>query len=171
MISVLRRAALVVAAMLVATSAADAQRFGAQVNWGSDSDLGVGARAEFDLSGKLSQAGPLSKAFVIAAFDYYFMDCGSGVDCTYWELNPSLAIPIGPVERNLYVGAGINYASMKVSIPGFFEASDSQTGINLLGGMKFPLGSLSAFTEARIALGGSEQIALSFGVLFGGSAP
>ncbi len=170
MISVLRRAALVAAVALVAASTADAQRFGAQLNWGSDSDLGVGARAEFDLAGKLSKSGPLSKAFLITSFDLYFMDCLGADSCSYWELNPSLAIPVGPEARNFYVGAGINYARASFSFLGT-DISDSQTGINLLGGMKFPLGSLSAFTEARFALGGSEQLALSFGILLGGSKP
>ena len=169
MFSVFRRAAIVAVVMVASATGAEAQRFGGQVNWGSDSDLGVGARAEFDLAGKLTQTGPFSKAFIIGAFDYYFMNCDP-YDCSFYEINPSLAIPVGPPERNIYVGAGLNLAFQTFDY-GFGSASASSTGINLLGGMKFPLGNLSAFTEARFSLGGSEQLALSFGLLFGGPTP
>lgn len=169
MFSLVRRVAMATALTAIVASSAAAQQYGAQVNFGTESDLGVGARAEFSLANKLSQEGPLSKAFVITAFDYYFWDCP--VDCTYWEFNPSLAVPMMAGSMNAYVGAGINYASMKVSFPGFGSVSDSQTGLNILGGIKFPMAGRSAFAEARIGLGGGEQIALSFGMLFGGGTP
>lgn len=153
---------------LVSAGSAHAQRFGAQLSWGSDSDLGIGARAEFDLTGKLAKAGPLSQAFIITAFDFYFPDCG-GVDCTWWELNPSIAIPLKSTSLNPYVGAGLNIASVTVDLGTFGKRSDTQVGLNILGGLKFPLGGLSAFSEARLSLGGGEQVAVSFGVLFGGA--
>ena len=168
MFSLIRRVAMAMALTAIVAASAAAQQYGAQLNFGTESDLGVGARAEFSLANKLSKEGPLSQAFVIAAFDYYFMDC-AGLDCTYWEINPSLAVPMKAGTMNAYVGAGINYASMTLTFPGFGEISDSQTGLNLLGGLKFPLAGQSAFAEARVGLGGGEQIALSFGFLFGGA--
>jgi hypothetical protein len=41
-------------------------------------------------------------------------------------------------------------------------------GLNLLGGLKFALGSLSSYAEGRFELGGGEQLVLTFGVLVGG---
>jgi hypothetical protein len=160
---------LVVAALcLLATASAQAQRFGAQVSWGSDSDLGVGARAEFDLTNTLSKdsKNPFSKAFIITQFDYYFDSCGAG-DCTWWELNPSLAVPLNATDIKPYVGAGLNIGHFS-SGTGSLRSSNTETGINLLGGLKFELGSTSAFSEARLSLGGFDQFALSFGFLFGG---
>lgn len=159
---------VVLALCLVSAGNARAQRFGGQVSWGSDSELGVGARAEFDLTGTLSKKEPFSRAFVITQFDYYFIDCPSGANCSYWELNPSLAIPLKATNINPYVGAGLNIAHASASAGGF-SSSSTDTGINLLGGLKFGLGGMSAFSEARVSLGGSEQLALSFGLLFGGS--
>jgi hypothetical protein len=152
----------------VAASAAQAQRFGASGSWGSDSDIGLGGRVEFDLSNKLSKSGPLSKAFFIGQADYYF-DCGGGV-CTWLDINPGLAVPIGSGKMDTYLGAGLNMARVTVDLGSFGSASDSKTGLNLIGGIRFPLSGMSTFTEARFSLGGGEQIAVSFGVLFGKSA-
>ncbi|HJQ20370.1 MAG TPA: hypothetical protein VJ867_08495 [Gemmatimonadaceae bacterium] len=155
----------------IAGGSAHAQRFGGQLSWGSDSDLGIGARAEFDLTNTLSKTEPFSKAFVIGQFDYYFIDCGGGSGCSYWELNPSLAVPFKIQGSTLrpYAGAGLNIAHASVDLGSFGSASNTDTGINLLGGLKFPLSTLDAFTEARVSLGGGDQFALSFGLLFGGA--
>lgn len=160
-------AALVLSVML--SSTADAQRFGAQVSWGDESDLGVGVRGEFDFANKLTKTGAFSKAFIIGQFDYYFIDCPSGASCTFFELNPSLAVPFTLQNSQLkpYAGAGLRFSRSSVSAGGF-DASESDVGLNLLGGLKFGMGGMDAFTEARLGLGGDfEQLALSFGVLFG----
>lgn len=158
----------VLALCTFAAGNAQAQRFGGQVSWGSDSDIGVGARAEFDLTNTLSQQGPLSNAFIITQLDVYFPDCG-GADCTWMEFNPSLAVPVPAGTLNAYLGAGLNIARISVDLGTFGNQSNTEIGINLLGGLKFPLGGLSAFSEARLSLGGGEQFAVSFGLLFGGS--
>jgi len=157
-------AALVVS-VAVSTSA-HAQRFGGQVSWGSDSDLGFGARVEVPMTNKLGKTEPLSKAFIIGQFDYYLPDCG-GADCSWWELNPSIAIPLKSTSLKPYVGAGLNIASITVDLGSFGSASNTEMGLLLLGGLKFAVGSMDAFSEARLALSGGEQFALSFGVLFG----
>ncbi|HEU4995183.1 MAG TPA: hypothetical protein VFT29_10185 [Gemmatimonadaceae bacterium] len=155
----------------IGAASAEAQRFGGQLSWGSDSDVGVGGRAEFNMSNVLSTKEPFSRAFIIAQFDYYFIDCPSGADCSYWELNPTLAIPIRATSLRPYVGAGLNIAHASVDIPTLGGGSDTDTGINLLAGLKFNVGTADAFSEARISLGGGEQFALSFGFLFGGKSP
>ena len=159
----------IVAAALCVVSAgsAEAQRFGAAVSYGSDSDFGVGGRLEFDMTGKLSKNPPLSRAFFIGQVDVYFPDCGT-VDCTWIEINPSFAVPITATTLNPYLGAGLNIARVSVSSGGVSN-SNTEMGINLLGGLKFGLGDMSAFSEARLSLGGGEQFALSFGILFGGA--
>ena len=148
------------------SSSAHAQRFGGQVSWGSDSDLGVGARVEIPLANTLSKTEPFSKAFLLGAFDLYFPDCGGG-DCQWWEINPALAIPLKAQSIKPYVGAGLNIAHISVDLGSFGTASNTEMGLALLGGLKFALGSMDAFSEARLALSGGEQFALSFGVLFG----
>ena len=157
--------AVVAIALSVAASATQAQRFGAQASWGSDSDIGVGGRVEFDLSNKLSKSGPLSKAIFLGQADYYF-DCGVGA-CTWLDISPGLAVPIASGKADTYLGAGLNLARVTVDPGSLGSKSNTKTGVNLIGGIRFPLGGMSAFTEGRISLGGGEQIAISFGVLFG----
>jgi hypothetical protein len=155
---------------LAVSTTAEAQRFGAQVSWGDESDLGIGVRGEFDFANKLTKTGAFSKAFIIGQFDYYFIDCPSGASCTFFEINPSLAVPFTLQNSNLkpYAGAGLRISRSSVSAGGF-DASETDMGLNLLGGLKFGMGGLDAFTEARLGLGGDfEQLALSFGVMLGG---
>jgi hypothetical protein len=156
-------------ALSVGTVSAEAQRFGGQLSWGSDSDVGVGARAEFPLTNMLTKTGVFSRAFIVTQFDWYFVDCPSGVDCSYWELNPTFAVPLQTTSLRPYLGAGLNVAHASVDVPGVGSGSETETGVNLLGGLKFTLGGAEAFSEARVSLGGGEQFALSFGFLFGGS--
>ena len=166
-----RKLLTAVALVVVGASTAQAQRFGAQLSWGEDSDIGVGVRGEWDFAGKLTKQGAFSRAFIIGQFDYYFIECATGADCTFFEINPSLAIPFTTTSSNVkpYAGAGLRISRMSVSSGGFSN-SETDMGLNVLGGLKFGLGGMDAFTEARLGIGGDfEQLALSFGVLFGGS--
>lgn len=158
----------VVLCLTVAPSA-QAQRFGIQVDFGTDTDVGIGARGEFDLLNVFTNRGAFSRAFIVASFDYFFIDCN---DCTYWEINPMLAVPIRITNPNItpYLGGGLNigHFSQDVGAP-FGNVSDTDVGLNLLGGLRFPLGGVSAYTDARIVVGNNDQLVLTFGLLFGGS--
>lgn len=163
--------AAVAAALVIGTADAQAQAFGVQGSWGDDTDFGIGARLELGLPNLLTSEGPLSNTFLIGSFDYFFPDCGgfgTDVDCSFWELNGNLAVPITSSTIDPYAGAGLNIARASVE-SGTFEASDTEVGLNLLGGLRFSLGGASAFGEGRFVLGGSEQFVLTLGVLVGGT--
>lgn len=158
-LSLLTAAALI----FVFAPTAEAQiSFGAQGSYGGDTDLGVGARVELPLSSiheQLSAAG---------SFDYFFPD---GFD--YFEVNANglFSIPMEGGSLMPYVGAGLNYARIDVSVSGPFGTvggSTSEIGLNVLGGSKFGGGdsSLTPFAEARFELSGGEQFVLTGGVLF-----
>ena len=164
----IRNLFIAIALVVVGTSTAQAQRFGGHAIWADDADIGLGARMELDLPGKLSKQAPLSRAFFIGQFDY-FLDPFDGVDGTYWELNPGLAIPLNATNFKPYVGAGLNIAHMSIDGCTVGGCSSTDTGLNLLGGLKLNLSGMDAFTEARLALGGGEQFSISFGLLFGGT--
>lgn len=153
----------IAAAVAITAGQAQAQAIGPQVSWGSDSDIGVGARIELGLPNLLTSTGPLASTFLIGSFDYFFIDCD---ECSYWEANGNLAIPLAASSVDPYVGAGLNVARASVEFLGN-SASNTEVGVNLLGGLRFPVGGLNAFGEGRFTLGGSEQLVLSFGVLFG----
>lgn len=166
------RAVWMVLALFVAAAPASAQRFGVHANWSDDFDFGIGARVEVDAQGLFTDEEPFSRTFFLGSFDYFFPDCGS-IDCDYWEINAGLAIPIIAADIDPYVGAGVNIANFSVDseLPDEFDygISDTEFGLNLLGGIRFPLGGLSAFGEGRLELGGGEQLVLAFGVMVGGS--
>lgn len=162
------------AIMLVAPTALDAQiSLGGQLSVADDADFGIGARATFGLP----TPTPLE---IIATADYFFPDGGPGVDVSYWEINANLVylfkIPASIVAP--YAGGGLNFAHASFStdlsefgfeLPGeisTIDGSESDVGVNLLGGAKLNLGSLTPFGELRFELGGGEQVVFSGGVLF-----
>ena len=162
-------AVLALSAVATLPSTAAAQRFGAQAGYGTEVEgLSIGARAEFDLKNTFSKNAPWSNVMFVPAFDYYFPDCGAGVDCSFWELTPALVVPFQTASTKPYLGAGLSFARTAVEVGGT-TASDTETGLALLGGLRFNLGTMPAFTEARITLHDADQLTLAFGFLFGGA--
>ena len=153
----------------VAAMPAHAQvQFGPQLTYGLDvEEIAIGGRVEIGLPNKLSQTGPLASARFVGSLDYYLVDCGGADSCSLIEINPGLVVPLQSATLKPYVGGGLNLARSSVSIGGTSN-SNTETGINLIGGLNFGLSGMAAFTEARLSLGGSEQLALTFGILFGG---
>jgi len=136
---------------------------GVQGNWGSDSDVGIGARAIFGLGG-------IVKGFeTFGSFDYFFPSDDSGANITYWEANANLVYQVnaGGHSTTPYVGAGLNIAYTKVStnaLGGEVSGNETHGGINLLGGIIFEVGRLNPFLEARFELGGGEQFVATVGL-------
>lgn len=143
---------------------------GPQLSFADDADFGVGIRAEAPLSGMMT-AEPGSAAstmFLIGSFDWFFPDDAEGVDVRYFEINANVGYPLEVEGFDPYVGGGLNIATGSVSFddPALEDSSNTEIGLNLLGGLKFLLGDLNAFAEARIELSGGEQFVISAGVLF-----
>ena len=152
----MRKTLVAAAAMLclmgVETASAQGFRWGPEVSLGTDTDLGLGARAEFDFSG--------SALTIIASFDYYFPDGPA----TSWEINGNLiynfTIPSAPTVTP-YAGGGLNIGH--VSSDG---VSDTDPGLNLLGGTRFDAGSIMPFVEIKFTIEGVEQFVVTGGILF-----
>ncbi len=151
------RKTLVTAAVLlclVGVESAFAQgfRWGPEVSLGTDTDLGLGARAEFDFSG--------SALTIIASFDYYFPDGPA----EYWEINGNLIynfnIPSAPTVTP-YAGGGLNIGHASAN-----GNSDTDPGLNLLGGTRFDAGSIMPFVEIKFTIEGVEQFVVTGGILF-----
>ncbi|UCC49712.1 MAG: outer membrane beta-barrel protein [Gemmatimonadota bacterium] len=155
--------AVCLAALVAVPSTAHAQvDLGGQLSWGDDADFGIGGRVVLGLP---FEQVPLE---VIGTFDYFFPDEGpGGADVTYWELNANIVyrIPVRVPMLTPYAGTGINIAHVSVDTDGV-DASDTEVGINLLGGAKYDAGPVTPFAELRFELDGGEQFVLSLGVLF-----
>lgn len=149
---ILVTAAVMLCLVGVQTASAQGFRWGPEVSLGTDTDLGLGARGEFDFSG--------SALTIIASFDYYFPD--GSVD--YWEINGNLIynfdIPSAPTVTP-YAGGGLNIGH--ASAEGY---SDTDPGLNLLGGARFDAGSIMPFAEVKFTIEGIEQFVVTGGILF-----
>jgi hypothetical protein len=130
---------------------------GLQVSYGEDSDLGIGVRGIYDLETLMYGME------AIGSFDYFFWSEEGVDDLSYWEINLNAIYKIELEGSSVmpYTGAGLNYAHASVG-----EASESEVGINLLGGATFGTGSIKPFVEAKIELNGGEQFVVSAGVRF-----
>lgn len=148
-----------------------AQRAEAQVSFGPQlvlwdfSDLGIGARVDFGLAESFGiEEGFFQDLFGTVNANYLLQD-GDGTSLAF---NVNGAVPIqtdGPISP--YVGAGINH--YRFSFSGFGESvSASSSGLNILGGTFFTLGTIPAFGELQYSTTGAGFLTLSGGVLFGG---
>ncbi|MEJ2311378.1 MAG: hypothetical protein P8Y10_02445 [Gemmatimonadales bacterium] len=136
---------------------------GPQLSYGSSSKLGLGGRLHANLR---SPDGLV----IIGAFDWFFPDEGPGDSRTYWELNGNVAYRFkieGTTAVAPYAGGGLNIAySSRRSEGGGDGSSDTDLGVNLLGGTLFGSGPVLPFFELRVELAGGEQFVLTGGVLF-----
>lgn len=157
-------AALVLGLVAVAPSSAQAQvGFVVQGSYGFDIE-------EFAVGGGINTAiGSLTETQGIrleATFDYYLV--GDGVKS--WEVNGNLLKDI-PAIANLYVGAGVNYVHASYDCGSLCDAfdvddSNSEVGLNILGGYRLGAGKAAPFVQARFSLGGGEQLVVTGGFRF-----
>lgn len=142
---------------------------GGQVSFADDVDFGIGPRLVIDLPGD-------SNLGIIGSFDYFFPDTGSGaffgtdIDINYWELNGNLVYLLELEDSAVlpYAGGGINFAHVSATVEsgGTSESgSDSEIGLNILGGIQFPGESVTPFAELRIEASGGEQTVVTGGLL------
>lgn len=140
-------------ALTLGAGSADAQVYvGPQVSLASETDLGVGGRL-------LANIEDANLEFVGSA-DLYFPDGPTD----YWELNGNLFyhfhLPETPSVLP-YLGGGLNVANISNG------ATDTETGLNLGGGLRFPLDDVSPYVEARTVVGDADQSVLTIGLLLG----
>ena len=159
-------------------AAAQPLSFGAHVNYCDDGDFGLGARVLLDTSEWFAQTR------LVASFDLYFPGSteqdfpGVGMvkaDPSFWEvnLNGHYVFVMEGAPLQLYAGTGLHLydGSVELSVPDAevrgFDPDGTGVGLNLLGGIEFPLpSSLTPFAEIKAEIGGAEQVVLTGGVRF-----
>ncbi len=155
--------AAVFGVVILAAEEAQAQvSFGAQASYADDMDFGIGARVYAGL--------PFTGVEFMGSFDYFFPSVD---DFNYFEVNAnalySLPVANMPAFRP-YVGGGLNFARWSMDIPAelkpFIEgsASDTELGLNLIGGAEFGVGRFKPFAELRAQISGGEQVVLAAGI-------
>jgi hypothetical protein len=160
-------ATIAVGAVTVVPANANAQLgFVARASFGDEVDFGVGGGARFDLGSLTVQHGLRGEV----TMDYFFPD---GSD--YWELNGDVFLDLATVP-GLYVGTGINYGKFSsdadcgsiCDLEGNlidYDSNNTKVGLNLIGGYTFP-GARAPFVQAKVELGGGEQLVISAGIRF-----
>lgn len=126
--------------------------FGPQLSLAEDADFGIGGRVQIGL--------PRAPVSVWGSFDLFFPDGPAD----YWELNVNASydfhLPTTPTVVP-YAGGGLNIAHRSAGL-----ADDTDGGLNILGGIRFPLPSVTPFFELRIEAGGGDMFVATGGVLF-----
>ena len=158
----------------LAPTQAEAQvNFGPYIAWGDDADLGIGGRVDVGLGNAFGvDSGPFQNLFLNSGVTYFFFDCDEGfddVDCSWIEINGNLAVPFTMEGSSIqpYAGTGLNIARVSVESDEIdFDRDDTEVGLNVLGGIFFPISDLRGFGEIKFELGGGEQFVLSGGILF-----
>lgn len=151
-----------------AASPAPAQRpsLGPELAFGTETDLGLGARLVFGLR-SLFPAIPLDGH---VGFQYFFPSEPAGIDLTYWEANANVAYRLPNVRGPLapYLGGGVNVARASADTVGESAGSEMHVGLNLVAGSGFRVrGTITPFVEARLRLGGGdEQLVIAGGARF-----
>lgn len=144
--------------------------FGPQLAWSDAVDLGLGARVEFGLAKLFGiEDGVFADLYGSASGTYFFPDC-PGSSCHLVELNPNAVVPF-EIDASVtpFVGAGLHLARAKWSVrDASVSGTETDVGLNILGGIKFPVANLSGFAEGKFGLSGADHFTLSAGVLFGG---
>jgi hypothetical protein len=161
----------VVTLITAVANRAEAQfRFGANLSWASDTDLGIGARASFGLGG-LSAGRPIEG---LVTFDYFFPDDVAGVDSKYWEASVNGIYRLAMPESSLapYLGAGVLLGHSSVdagsTVCNIADCSNNNIGLNLIGGFRFKGGPrFLPFAEARFEVAEESQLVLTVGAFFG----
>ncbi len=98
-----------------------------------------------------------------AAFDFYF----AADNVTVYTIDVNALYPIETdADFEPYVGAGIGYTNLSFDSGGFGRFSSSDTGINLVGGAEFEVGTLQPFVQAQFTLGDLNRFGITGGLLF-----
>ncbi len=143
--------------------AAQAQfRLGPLVAFGSDTDLGLGAKAKFDLNEKFK----ISPSLIFLSSNKEETILGD-ISATLFELNGDVHYAFSETESVMFYALGglsVGFASVKLLGE---SASTTEIGLNLGAGGEFAIGDkFNAFAETKFGIGGFDQLLISAGIYF-----
>jgi opacity protein-like surface antigen len=129
---------------------------------GDIDELFLGADARFGLADIPVDVG--------VTFDYYLME--ENISLFQLSVNAYYDFALADAGFVPYAGAGIGISRMSFDYGDEFgewfgssSASSSDTGINLLGGIRFPMGGFTPYAQAQFTIGDLDLLTLSGGLL------
>lgn len=144
---------------LLAVESARAQvHLGPQISIADDADVGLGGRI-------VAGVEDYSGLEVIGSVDIFFPDG----NFDYWEINGNAVYNfeiVGAPSLRPYAGGGLNVAHFDFDDDIPDGDSETELGLNLLAGSKFPLEGFTPFVEVRGEISGGEQLVITGGFLF-----
>ncbi|MBE7629798.1 outer membrane beta-barrel protein [Tenacibaculum piscium] len=148
-------------ALLVTIVTFSQTKIGANLVYGSESDLGIGAKASFGLSEEFK---------ISPSINYFFSESVPNVSITTMSFNADAHYFFEIQDKfSLYPLAGINvfYTSVSSSYITSYSASSNSFGLNLGGGMNYLLSEkLTAFSEIKLMLNTGNQVVFCAGVMY-----
>ncbi|UCF21065.1 MAG: hypothetical protein JSU87_06675 [Gemmatimonadota bacterium] len=148
-------------ALWCATSLYGQASIGVQGGWGDRFDWAVGGRFTYDLTPQLLPVA------IIGSFDWYFPEALGPLDREYWEINTNAIYLQAAGQTVGYFGVGLNVANFSAEGSAAVESeSDSQTeyGLNVLGGVRYKVGRVAPFFETRYTFESSKQLVIFVGL-------
>lgn len=129
--------------------------------YGSETEFGLGVRGNAGLDrvipGETGDAA-LSRMEGSASLHQFWMD---GADYTEANLDVLLPlVPLGGGAARTYVGTGVNLGRISPEV----GSSDTDVGLNLIGGVRFQRRAFAPFFELRGSVGGQDQLSGLVGV-------
>lgn len=146
--------------VLLVDSARAQVHLGPQISIADEADVGLGGRL-------VAGVEDYSGLEVIGSVDIFFPDG----DFDYWEINGNAVYNfeiVGAPSLRPYAGGGLNVAHFDFDDNVLEDdgGSDTELGLNLLAGSKFPLEGFTPFVEVRGEISGGEQLVITGGFLF-----
>ncbi|MDE1208276.1 outer membrane beta-barrel protein [Tenacibaculum larymnensis] len=148
-------------ALLIAVVSFSQTKVGAGVVYGSESDLGLGVKASFDISEKLKVSPSMS---------YFFTESIPELSTTMMSFDADAHYFFKLKEKfSVYPLIGINlfYTSVSSSLNSAYSVSSTDFGINLGGGLNYTISNkVTGFSEIKAMLNNGNQIVFSAGVMY-----
>ena len=139
----------------------------------AQTQIDIGPRLGFDIAGDVEEffigfdsrfAFPSLPVSLNGSFDYYFDDVFD-----FWQLSANALYEFGVDNQTFtpYAGAGLGISRVSAG-DGLFDAEASETdlGLNVVGGAIFGVGSLKPFAQAQITFGDFDLFTIAGGILF-----
>lgn len=180
----MKKWSVLLAGLAFAFAAIPAQQAAAQVSFGPQvvlwdlERLGVGARVDFGLAESFGiEDGFFEQLKASVNGNYVFGESqdfpGGSASWNAIVINANGVVPIeADIAVSPFVGAGLNHTRFSSDVSGGFGGfggfSGSSSGLNLLGGIEFDLGSLPGFAELQYSTSGAGFLSVTGGVMFGG---
>ena len=106
-----------------------------------------------------------------ASFDFYFGGPDVGADMSAWEVNLNVVYRFAAQSRSVtpYAGVGFNTTRLRVSTRALgvvLHGDETESGVNVLGGVILGSGRLRPFAEGRFLVGDQQPFVASAGVRF-----